>query len=294
MYELRNNLPLLYDFYIIAKEGNITKAAEKINVSQPNLSRSINTLENTMNLKLLNRTNKGISLTKDGIELYKKIDPLFSNFNLATNGEEIIGTLTIGTTRNIADNLLSKYLILFNNLYPDVKIKILTDSASNLYDYLENHKIDVLIDYLPYGKDNAKFDMVVKPIGAFSTCFACSKSYYEKIKNNINTIKDLSDYNLVIPGSSRRRQLLDDIIQLSNTELNPIIEMPDSKLMIDFVKEKDFIGYFIKEELKGSELEILKLIDKLPTNPFGLIYHKSTTTDIGKKFIELVLSNKQD
>lgn len=72
MYEIRNNLPLLYDFYIIAKEGNITKAAEKINVSQPNLSRSINTLENTMNLKLLNRTNKGISLTKDGLELYKK------------------------------------------------------------------------------------------------------------------------------------------------------------------------------------------------------------------------------
>lgn len=158
-----------------------------------------------MNLKLLNRTNKGISLTKDGIELYKKIDPLFSNFNLATNDQEIIGTLTIGTTRNIADNLLSKYLIIFNNLYPDVKIKILTDSASNLYDYLGNHKIDVLIDYLPYGKDNAKYDMVVKPIGAFSACSACSKSYYEKIKNNINTIKDLNNYNLVIPGSSRRR-----------------------------------------------------------------------------------------
>lgn len=104
----------------------------------------------------------------------------------------------------------------------------------------------------------------------------------------------MNNYNLVIPGSSRRRQLLDDIIQLSNIELNPIIEMPDSKLMIDFVKEKDFIGYFIKEEIKNSELEILELIDKLPTNPFGLIYHKNTTTDIGKKFIELVLSNTQD
>lgn len=289
MLDLRNDLPLLYDFYIVAKESSITTAAEKNNVSQPNLSRNINTLEGIMNLKLLNRTNKGISLTKDGLELYKKLDVGFSHLNFKDE-QDLTGNLTIGTTRNIADNLLSKYLIKFNNLYPNVKIKILTDNAANLYYYLENHKIDVLIDYLPYSKDNAKFDMIVKSIGSFKTCFACSEKYYEVVKNEINTIKDLKKFNLVIPGSSRRRQMLDDTIQLSNTKLDPVIEMPDSKLMIDFVKEKDFIGYFIEDEIKNSNLKILKLKDQMPSNAIGLIYHKDTTTNNAKKFIELVLS----
>lgn len=290
MYDLRNDLPLLYDFYIVAKESSITSAAEKNNVSQPNLSRSINNLEETMNLKLLNRTNKGISLTKDGMELYKKLDEVFSNLNLGTSKENLTGTLTIGTTRNIADNLLAQYLIDFNDLYPNVKVKILTDSASNLHEYLEKHKIDILIDYLPYTKYDAKFDMVVIPIGSFNTCFACSKIYYEKIKNNVTKISDLKNLNLVIPGNSRRRQLLDETIQLSNTKLNPIIEMPDSKLMIDFVERKDFIGYFINEEIKDSDLEILHLEDKLPLNAYGLIYHKNTTSEIAHKFIKLVLA----
>lgn len=42
--------------------------------------------------------------------------------------------------------------------------------------------------------------------------------------------------------------MLDEVLQKTNITLNPIIEMPDSKLMAEFIKENDCIGYFIKEE----------------------------------------------
>ena len=136
-----------------------------------------------------------------------------------------------------------------------------------------NHKIDVLIDYLPNINYSEKFDLEVKPISQYITCFACSKSYYEKIKNDIHTYNDLSKYTLVISGSSRRRQMLDEELQKRNIELTPKHLMPDSKLMADVIKENDYIGYFIEDELKEYDLVKIELDDKMPINPIGIIFN---------------------
>lgn len=289
--DLRNLLPLYYDFYIVAKEGSLTKAAEKNYVSQPSLTRSIQSLEHELSLILLNRTNKGITLTLDGEKLYKKLDEMFSSFQMQQfiDENELVGNLTIGTTRNIADNKLSKILSVFCQKYPKVKINILIDSATNLNDYLRNHKIDVLIDYLPHINYSEKFEFEVKAIGQFHTCFACSKKYYQKFGNNIHNLKDLSNYNLVIPGSSRRRQLLDEFLQNNDIILKPMIEMPDSKLMADFVQENEWIGYFIEEEADDYGLQKIPLDKPMPTNSIGIIYPKNIANEITKKFINLVL-----
>ena len=79
MIEIRNDLPLLYDFFIVAQEKGFSKAAQKNNVSQPNLSRNIKYLEEKLKLILIKRTNKGIELTTDGEELYNKLNKIFGN-----------------------------------------------------------------------------------------------------------------------------------------------------------------------------------------------------------------------
>ena len=292
-YDIRNDLPMLYDFYIVAKEGSFSQAAEKSTISQSNLSRTIKNLEQKYNLQLFIKNNKGVSLTLDGEKLYKKIDPIFNS--LVQKGNDIVdvldSTIVIGTTRNISDYKLEKYLSKFNKKYPNTKIKILTDSASNLNDYLMKHRIDILIDYLPHINFSEKYELEVKPIGQFNTCFACSKEYYNAMASKIKSLMDLSKYNLVIPGSSRRRQMLDEILQNNNIELNPIVEMPDSKLMIDFVTNNDFIGYFVEEEIKDTNLIKLDIKEELPINNIGIIYHKKTINSIANKFIELVVKD---
>lgn len=292
-YNLRNDLPLYFDFYIVAKEGNFTKAAEKHFVSQPNLSRSIKNLEEKLNLKLFVKNNKGVKLTLDGEKLYNRLDNTFSDFMIKfdNKNDDMSGVITIGSTRNISDYKLEEYLSKFIKKYPKVQVKILTDSASNLNQYLVNHRIDILIDYLPQINYSEKYDFVVKAINEFNTCFACSKSFYEKNKDNIKSLKDLNNYSLVIPGSSRRRQMLDEVLQANNVELSPMIEMPDSKLMIDFISNNDFIGYFIEEELENTNLVKIDLKEKMPINSIGMIYHKKSINEIAKKFTELVIDN---
>lgn len=262
--DLRNNLHLLYDFYIVVKANSFSDAAKNNYVSQSNLSRNIKKLEEIMNLKLLNTSNKGFELTNDGLMLYNKLDIMFSN----VNSEEVSDiTLTIGTTRNIADILLSKYILKFKEKFPNVKLKIIIDNAESLDIFLSKHKIDILIDYLPHINYNNSSDLKT-----------------EKIK----TLKDLQDYKLIIPGFSRRKQFLNDLLQSQNIDLNPIMQLPDSKLMADLVKDTDYIGYFIKEEIRYYGLKEIKLKEKMPVNHIGIIYYKSYINNIAKEFIKIV------
>ncbi len=299
MNDLKHNLALLYDFYITAQEDNFTKGAQKLYLSPNNLSKKMSHLEDSLKLKLFNKTNRGISLTIDGERLYKILDKTFNNLsefeeNYMFESDQIKGSITIGTTRNIADNVLIKYLSEFEKKYPGVDVDILIDSATNLNDYLRSHKIDVLIDYLPQINNSFKMEIEVNIIDKFDTCFACSKEFYMKEANKINSIKDLKKYKLVIPGKSRRRQLLDDILQEYNMSLVPQYRMPDSKLMADFVKKNDYIGYFIDNEVIDFDLVKIDIKEQMPINSIGLIYYKHEINKITKKFIEMVLEKMKE
>ena len=65
--------------------------------------------------------------------------------------------------------------------------------------------------------------------------------------------------------------------------------MPDSKLMADFIKENDFVGYFIEDEVKEYDLVKLKLKEEMPINSIGIIYPKKTINHVAKDFVNIVL-----
>lgn len=64
-------------FVAVAKEENITKASEQLSISQPAITKQIKNLENQLSFKLFERKSKGVILTQEGKELYKKLkDPI--------------------------------------------------------------------------------------------------------------------------------------------------------------------------------------------------------------------------
>ena len=125
----------------------------------------------------------------------------------------------------------------------------------------------------------------------FQTCFACSLSFYEKYGDRIKELKDLQNYDLVIPGSSRRRQMLDELLQSKGILFQPVVEMPDSKLMKTFIKQIDAIGYFVKEEIiNDKDVKILNIKETLPSNAIGIIYDEHLNIE-AKKFVDLIINN---
>ena len=67
------NLELYKIFVVVANELNVTKASEKLNISQPAVTKHIKNLENTIGITLFKRSNKGLELTEMGLELYESL-----------------------------------------------------------------------------------------------------------------------------------------------------------------------------------------------------------------------------
>lgn len=72
---LKENINDLLSFLVVAQESSFTKAAAKLGVSQSALSHSIRGLEERLNLRLLNRTTRSVSLTEAGDRLRQTLSP---------------------------------------------------------------------------------------------------------------------------------------------------------------------------------------------------------------------------
>ena len=88
-------------FVAVAEEKNITKASEKLNISQPAITKQIKNLENQLGYKLLERKSKGVELTLEGKALYEKLkNPIeeLSRIDIEVGREKFIN---IGTHNHV-------------------------------------------------------------------------------------------------------------------------------------------------------------------------------------------------
>ena len=133
-------LRLLKYFLVIANEGNISKAAETLHLTQPTLSRQLVDLENKIGKNLFNR-GRHISLTEEGIILQRRAEEILSlvdkTKNELTQTDELIGNITIGSGVYAASNEIIRNLEEFSQLYPKIKYEIYTNSADTLQEKLE-------------------------------------------------------------------------------------------------------------------------------------------------------------
>lgn len=145
MYENLNNYRI---FYTVASLGNISKAADKLFISQPAISKSISNLEKGLGVTLFSRTSKGVSLTEEGEILYQHIGNAFDSINQAE--DEIkkihdlgIGQLKIGVSTSLCKHILLDYLKDFIDENPHIKVTIRCHSTKNTLNLLAEGKIDL-------------------------------------------------------------------------------------------------------------------------------------------------------
>jgi DNA-binding transcriptional LysR family regulator len=93
MYDV--TLQQIGTFLTVAEQLNFTTAAKALFISQPALSKTINRLEDGLNMKLFVRGNRGVELTKEGGYLYSELRPLFNKTCKAIqNAQNIYSTQT--------------------------------------------------------------------------------------------------------------------------------------------------------------------------------------------------------
>ena len=148
------NFELYKVFYEVANAKSISKGAEKLMISQPAVSKSIQTLEDELGGKLFTRTPKGVVLTNEGLELYNYIKEGMNYFINGTNKFMSLksldsGILNIGSTTTISENFLIPYLEKFHAKYPNITVNIVNDLTDNLLKSLRNGSLDIVVTAIP-------------------------------------------------------------------------------------------------------------------------------------------------
>lgn len=129
-----SRIPALAWFSLIAQHGSFTKAAAEMGVTRAALSQSLKTLEQQLNVKLIYRTTRDMSLTEEGQRLFDQIRPAFGILEQAVRsvGEANTspsGLLRINTSRIASRNLIEPHLAEFLARYPQLKLEILLDDG---------------------------------------------------------------------------------------------------------------------------------------------------------------------
>lgn len=138
----------------VCRSGNFTSAAEVLNMSQPNLSKKIASLEDEIGMKLLERnkrevrpTGAGISFSADAEKILASLDEALKHAKAIDNGTE--GYLRVGISDELDFNgLLPSFLHDFRAAHPSIWLDISIRKIPELPDLLETDELDII--FLPY------------------------------------------------------------------------------------------------------------------------------------------------
>lgn len=135
-------------FLAVAEELNFTKAAEKLFISQPPLSRQIIELEEEIQARLFNRNNKKVELTEAGKYFEKEVKELFQNLECITLktkkiAENVSGEFRIAYISSIYSSVISELIKHLKEQFPYVNFKLFEISTTKQILALEQGKIDL-------------------------------------------------------------------------------------------------------------------------------------------------------
>ena len=131
-------------FVAVAEEENITRASEKLNISQPAITKQIKNLENQLSIKLFERKSKGVVLTSEGKNLYEKLKTPIDELNRIDKqigGEK---SINIGTHNHMGNCIFGDIINDYCLKYPNVNVNLICEETPKMMEKLENKELDIV------------------------------------------------------------------------------------------------------------------------------------------------------
>lgn len=284
-------------FYYVATNESISKASQKLLISQPAVTWHLKNLETNLGVTLFTRTKKGVKLTDEGSIFFEYIKNGIKSF---TNGENMLtnlknldyGTIRIGSSTTVCEHVLMPYLEKFHEKYPNIDIQIVNTLTEDLLKELRNGNLDMLLLNMPMEESK---DLKIQKVLDVQDIFVGNKKYYDMCNHSLN-LKDLNNYPLLFQKSpSNTRKYLDNYLKDNNVILHPKTEIVSYNLIMEFVKSGFGIGYatkeFIQNELDNKNLYEIKVTPKVPKRYIGIVtLNQSIPNYSSKKLIDMILN----
>ena len=257
-------------FHIVSQTLNLKKASDIMNISHSSLSRQISVLENEMKMKLFFRNSKGLSLSPEGKNLFKKVNDIYSrieNIKDIKSSSEPVGKLRVASTNAFGALWITPRINKFISMYPHIKIALnLRDSEPKVLHYSSDIEVRMT--------ESTSQDDIQTKISEFQYKIYASKKYIKEF-GFPKTINELDDHKIIAYGETAQPPLnrnrlnwLLNIGREKNNTREPILEISNIHGIVEATQNsigisslpswmESFINLEeILSELKGPKVNI--------------------------------------
>lgn len=208
-------------FLTVVDEGNITRAADILHVTQPTLSRQLIELEEELGTALLIRGKRSVTLTDEGLLFKQQAETIVEladklEHTLKDKKDVICGTIRIGATEAVGGRALADYMKEFREKYPDVQFDLYNGMADNIKEMIEHGLIDLGLVMEPI--DTSKFEYVRLP--QKETWGILIRKDHELAEKETITVEDIKQYSLIMSGREKAKNQILHWMQCEEQHLN--------------------------------------------------------------------------
>lgn len=289
------NLDSYRVFYYVAQYRSFTKAAELLYSNQPNVTRTIKNLEQTLGCTLFNRTSRNVQLTPEGEELFSHIAPAMHQIKA---GEETVllhsklqgGTISIGVSEIALHLVLLPVLEKFRQEYPSIRLRIFNSNSQQAVSALKNRLVDFALITPPIEDSDA---FLRTDVTTFREVPICGEAY-QHLAGQPLTWEHLASVPIIsLCKGTSTHHLYADWFRVHGQTFSPDIEAATADQILPMVRANLGIGFIPEqsaiEAAEDGSISILYPQYCPPERNISLVKRKDTPLSIAASKLEQII-----
>jgi len=271
----------LITFAEVAKQGNFSRAGQKVFRSQSAVSAQIRQLEHEYGEKLLDRVGKSVRLTPAGETLLE-----YANRLLTLRGESLRavadqssiprGVLAIGANEATCLYVLPDHFAEYQRRYPGVQISIYRNFSHKILEKVEDGSVDVGIVTLPVRSPSLKVHSIFR-----DRLVLVTSADHPLARRRSVGIAEVAEYPLIFPRTGHTRAMLDKYFRPFRASLRVAMELPSVGMIKGFVVAGLGISLisasFAHDEQASGQVKLVEIEDVDIHRELGLVYRRDRT-----------------
>jgi DNA-binding transcriptional LysR family regulator len=287
-----NRLRQLRAFCLAAQSGSISRAAERMCLSQPSVSLLIKALEEKLGSRLFERRGPRIRLTEEGEVLLETALPVVESMDqipdrfAARLGAVRSGALDIAAGESTILYLLPDYVKRYTDLYPQVKLRLHNVTGRDGLKMLRNGEVDFAVGSMFEMPD----DITYVPIFTYDPMLITAPDHPLAGQHRV-TLDDISPYGLILPPRHLSTwRIVDLVFRQHGLDYQVVLEAGGWEVIKKFVALGLGVSIVTSICLTGDEpLATLTLKDYFPQRSYGAVMHKGRQfSSRARSFLEIM------
>lgn len=292
-------------FLVVVEEGSITRAAERLHMSQPPLTVRLKSLEAELGVELLSRHGRGVEPTAAGRVFADRARRLLVDVQRTTDavrsiGEGVSGTLAVATGGSVAPGLLATLLGTLRTEAPDVALSVSSAGDDAVRDRVSHGEADVGLIHLapPHAETQGRWRGLESAVAAREPLVAVLREDHPVASHERADVVTLSSDTLIVPSPASAAALHEQLLATwSSAGGNPAHVRQTDSIMTTLALVEAGLGVTMLPAAVTAVvwrgLRTLPLLQHRPAVETAIIWRHDATSPVLSRFLRIALSTPE-